>query len=61
MTTRFQPKTVPTGRITPSALGTTTAATITTNSTLSPVSPSAYVSGETDQIYLGKIKYTSDQ
>jgi hypothetical protein len=51
MATRFQPKSVPGGRLTPS--NSSTSATV--NSTLSPASPSAYVAGETDQIYLGKI------
>jgi hypothetical protein len=51
MTTRFQPKGVPSGRLTPSALSVST--TTTTNTTLSPGSPSTYVPGETDQIYLG--------
>lgn len=51
MTTRFQPKGVPGGRLTPSAL----TSSATTNSTLSPTSPSAYVAtGETDQVYLGE-------
>ncbi len=49
MTTRFQPKGLPGGRLTPSTLNAST----TTNATLSPVSPSTYVPGETDQIYLG--------
>jgi len=50
MTTRFQPKGVPGGRLTPSALS---VSTTTANTTLSPGSPSTYVPGETDQIYLG--------
>jgi hypothetical protein len=50
MTTRFQSKTVPAGRLTPSTLSGSTLST----TTLSPVSPSTYVPGETDQIYLGK-------
>lgn len=55
MTTRFQGKNTSGGRLTPSAL----INPATTNSTLSPASPSAYVpGGETDQIYLGKDKYS---
>ncbi len=53
MATRFQPKGPPGGRFTPSNLSTPP----TTNSTLSPSSPSTYVPGETDQIYLGKIQW----
>ncbi|CAF0786843.1 unnamed protein product [Rotaria sordida] len=54
MNTRFQPKNVSGGRLTPSNLSSTTV----TNSTLSPSSPSTSVSSsiETDQVYLDRIK-----
>jgi hypothetical protein len=52
MATRFQPKGISGGRLTPSTLSASTS----TNSNLSPSSPSTYVAGETDQLYLGKIK-----
>jgi hypothetical protein len=57
MATRFQTKNAPGGRLTPSNLTSSTA----TNSILSPSSPSAYTGssssgGESDQVYLGKIK-----
>ncbi len=48
MTTRFQPKGVPGGRLTPSNLVSTS-----TNSIFSPASPSTYGTNETDQAYLG--------
>jgi len=53
MTTRFQGKNVPGGRLTPSTLS-ATASTATTNSTLTLASPSTYMPGQTDQVYLGK-------
>ncbi len=53
MAARFQPKTLPGGRLTPSALGGSTIS----NTTLTPVSPSTYVPGETDQNYLGKMRF----
>ncbi len=52
MATRFQPKTMPVGRLTPSALGGSTVS----STTLSSVSPSTSLPGETDQAYLGKIR-----
>ncbi|CAF2349373.1 unnamed protein product [Rotaria sp. Silwood2] len=54
MSTRFQPKSVPGGRLTPSNLSSTTL----TNSTISPSSPSTSASGavESDQVYLDRIK-----
>jgi hypothetical protein len=58
MSTRFQAKNVPGGRLTPSNLS--TIGSSSTNSTFAPVSPSAYVSGETDQVYLGKIELMID-
>ncbi|CAF4447242.1 unnamed protein product, partial [Adineta steineri] len=55
MATRFQRKTVPSGRLTPS--NSASSSTIT-NSTISLSSPTIIVSGngETDQIYLERIK-----
>ena len=50
MAGRFQGKTVPTGRITPSALGPSAATTSTTSS----ISSSSHTA-ENDQTYLGKI------